>query len=135
MEIAFRTQKIAIASIGVLLLAPVLFAQQNFQYEAWHGHSRPPHIKKAGGFGNLTIDDHGVSFEEKYKDNKPKKHPHAWHWDYQDIQQLRISPKSLKVLTYQDNNWKFGADREYEFDLRSDDSFERAYQVLKARLD
>jgi hypothetical protein len=135
MEMAFRTEKRAIACISGLLLAPALLAQQNFQYDAWHGHSRPPHIRKAGGLGTLTIDDTGVSFQEKYKDGKPPKHPHAWHWDYQDIQQLKISPKSLTVLTYKDNKWKLGADREYDFDLVTEDSFEDAYHVLRTRLD
>jgi hypothetical protein len=136
---AFRTEKRtetrAIALIIGLLLSPALFAHQSFQYEAWHGHSRPPHIRKAGGVGTLTIDDAGVSFEEKYKGSKAPKHPHAWRWDYQDIQQLKIAPKSLTVLTYKDNRWKLGADREYEFDLVSDKTFEDAYNVLKSRLD
>jgi hypothetical protein len=133
MEMEFRAEKRAIALIAGLLLSPALFAQQSFQYQAWHGHSRPPHIKKAGSFGTLTINDTGVLFQEKYKDAKAPKH--AWHWDYQDIQQLKISPKSVTVLTYKDNKWKLGADREYEFDLVSDDSFENVYQVLKTRLD
>jgi hypothetical protein len=46
--------------------------------------------------GTLTITDAGVSFEEKYKNGKPK-HPHAWRWDYQDIQQLKIARRGLLV--------------------------------------
>jgi hypothetical protein len=131
----FRTEKRTIALITGLLLSPALFAQQSFQYEAWHGHSRPPHIKKAGGFGMLTISDTGVSFQEIYKDGKTPKHPHAWRWDYQDIQQLKVAAKSLTVLTYKDNKWKLGADRKYEFALVSGKTFEAAYRVLKGRLD
>jgi hypothetical protein len=134
MEMAFRTEKRIGAFITGLLLSPALFAQQSLQYQAWHGHSRPPHIRKAGGFGTLTIDDTGVSFQETYK-GKPPKRPHAWHWDYRDIQQLKIDPKSLTVLTYQDNKWKLGADREYEFDLVSDKTLRDAYDVLRMRLD
>jgi hypothetical protein len=118
--------------IGLALLTPAAFAQQEFQYEAWHGHSRPPHIKRAGNLGTLTITNVGVSFEETTKDGK---NPHSWRWDYQDIQQLKIAPKSLTVLTYKDNKWKLGADREYEFDLVSDKTFEDAYNMLKKRLD
>ena len=121
--------------IGLALLTPAAFAQPEFRYEAWHGHSRPPHIKKAGNLGTLTITNAEVSFEETYKDGKKPEHPHAWHWDYQDIQQLKIAPKSLFVLTYKDNKWKLGADREYEFDLVSDKTFEDAYNMLKNRLD
>ena len=131
----FRAEKPIIACIGSLLLAPALFAQHSFQYEAWHGHSRPPHIKKAGNLGTLTISDTAVSFEETYPNGKKPKHPHAWHWDYQDIQQLKVTPKSLTVLTYKDNKWKLGADREYEFDLVSDKTFHDVYAVLKNRLD
>ncbi len=132
---AFRTEKRAIAFVSGLLLVPALFAQPSFQYKVWHGHSRPPHIRKAGGFGTLTINDAGVSFQETYKQGKAPKHPHAWHWDYQDIQQLKIAPKSLTVLTYRDNKWKLGADREYEFDLVSETTFENAFDFLKGRLD
>ena len=121
--------------IGLALLSPAMFAQQEFRYEAWHGHSVPPLIKKAGNMGTLTITETGVSFEEAYKDGKKPKHPHAWRWAYQDIQQLKMAPKSLTVLTYKDNKWKLGADREYELDLVSDKTFEDAYGFLKGRLD
>lgn len=132
---AFRIEETTIGCIAGLLLAPALFAQHSFQYDAWHGHSRPPYVSKSGGLGMLTIDDAGVSFQEKYQNGKPPKHPHTWHWDYQDIQQLKISPRSLSVLTYKDNKWKLGADRQYDFNLVSEDSFEESYQVLKSRLD
>jgi hypothetical protein len=46
-----------------------------------------------------------------------------------------MGPTSLTVLTYQDNKWKLGADREYKFDLVSDKTFEDPYQFLKGRLD
>lgn len=132
---AFRIEKRVGAFLTALALSPALFAQQSFEYEVWHGHSRPPHIKRAGQFGKLTIDRQGVSFEESYKNGKPPKHPHSWHWDYPDIEQLKISPKFLSVLTYKDNKWKFGADREYQFDLPSGKTFTDAYQVLNSRLD
>jgi hypothetical protein len=136
MEMEFRTKKRTLAILsGLAFLAPAGVAQQDLRYDAWHGHSRPPHIKKAGNMGTLTITDAGVSFEEAYKNGKTPKHPHAWRWDYQDIQQLKIAPKSLTVLTYKDNRWKLGADREYQFDLVGDKTFEEAYQRLKGRLD
>lgn len=131
---ALRAEKRIGAFLTALLLAPALLAQQNFQYHVWHGHSRPPHIRKAGGFGTLTIDAAGVSFQETYK-GKPPKHPHAWHWNYEDIQQLKVEPNSLTVLTYKDTWWKMGADREYEFDLDSGKTFEEVYSFLESRLD
>ena len=131
----FRAEKKVIAFISGLLLVPALFAQQSIQYEAWHVYSRSWRISHPRALGTLSITDSGVSFQEKYADAKTPKHPHAWHWDYQDIRQLKISPKSVTVLTYKDNKWKLGADREYEFDLVSDDSFEKVYHVLNTRLD
>jgi hypothetical protein len=124
----------AAALASLVLLAPAAFAQ-DLKYDVWHGHSRPPHVKKAGNMGTLNITDAGVSFEETYKNGGKPKHPHTWRWDYQDIQQLKIAPKSLTVLTYKDNKWKLGADREYQFDLLADKTFEDAYQLLKGRLD
>lgn len=134
MELRIEKRTLALLT-GLLFAAPAGFAQQEFQYEAWHGHARPPHIKRAGNLGALTISTSGVSFAETYKDGKKPKHPHIWHWDYQDIQQLKLSPKALTVLTYQDNKWKLGADREYEFSLLSDRTFEDAYPMLNAHLD
>jgi hypothetical protein len=120
--------------ISLALLVPASFAQ-DLRYDARHGHSGPPFIKKAGNMGTLTITDAGVTFEETYKNGKKPKHPHASRWDYQDIQQLKIAPQSLTVLTYKDNRWKLGADREYRFDLIGDKTFEDAYRLLKGRLD
>jgi hypothetical protein len=109
-------------------------AAATLRYDVWHNHSRPPHIRKAGNMGVMEITASGLSFEETYKDKKPK-HPHAWKWAWDDIQQLTIAPKKITVLTYKDNGWKLGADREYEFDLRGDRTFEDAYAALKERLD
>jgi hypothetical protein len=83
----------------------------------------------------LTITDSGLSFQESYLNKKKPKHPHAWSWSYQDIQQLEVAPKTLRVLTYKDNKWKLGADRKYRFDLASGGSFSDAYQFLKDKLD
>ena len=134
MEMAFRVEKRALACISALLLAPALVAQPSFRYNARHAHSRPPHLKKAGCEGTLTFNASGVSFEEARPNAKPRKHPHAWHWAYQDIQQLQISPKSVLVLTYKDRVWKLG-DQEYDFDLDSKETFKDAYHLLKTRLD
>ena len=123
----FRIKKRTIARIGGLLLAQALFGE-SFQYQVRHLYWRPPHIRKSGDVGTLTVNDTGVSFQSS-------KHRESWRWAYPDIQQLKISPKSLSVLTYKDNKWKLGADRQYDFDLVSDGSFENAYHVLAARLD
>jgi hypothetical protein len=137
---AFRieTRTLTLLS-GLALMATASLAQQELRYEVWRGQSRvahlPPHIKKIGNMGTLTVTEAGIAFEETGTGGKKLKHPKAWRWAYQDIQQLKISPKSLTVLTYRDNKWKLGADREYDFDLVADKTFEEAYQLLKGRLD
>ena len=82
---ALRVEKRALAFVGALLVVPGLFAQQSFQYEVWRGHSRiytmPPHVKKSGDAGTLTITETGVSFQKKYKDGKAPKKPVMWHWE------------------------------------------------------
>src|ERR1017187_10387538 len=131
----FRIEKrIGAFVIGLALLAPAGFAQ-DLRYDVWHGHPGLRLKKKAGNMGTLTITAAGVSFEEAYESGKKPRHPHAWRWDYQDIQQLKIAPQSITVLTYKDDKWKLGADREYQFDLVGGKTFEAAYSVLKNRLD
>ncbi|HKW98622.1 MAG TPA: hypothetical protein VJN43_12875 [Bryobacteraceae bacterium] len=130
-----RTGAFIVAPLLAALFAPAAPAQQNFQFEVSRRHSRALHIKKAGGLGTLTIDEAGVSFLQKYKNGKAPKHPQAWHWDYQDIQQLKVEPMALTVLTYKSNKWKLGADRVYDFDLVSEKTFEEAAVFLQSRLD
>ncbi len=130
----FRSQKAFGAVVAVLLTAaPAAFSQQQFRYEVRHGHSRPPHIKKAGGIGTLTITDKGISFADAGNEGKTSKH--VWKWEYKDIQQLQMSPKTIRVLTYNVNRWKLGADREYRFDLVAGGGFTDAHEFLKDRLD
>jgi len=131
----FRIKKTTIACISGLLLAPALFAQQSIQYEVWHLLSRSSRVSHPRALGTLTITDSGVSFQEKYKSGKTPKHPHVWRWGYQDIQQLKMYSKSLTVRTYHGTKWKLGADREYQFDLLSDKTFDDSYGFLKTRLD
>ena len=130
---ALRIEKRAIAFITGLLLSPTIFAQQSFQYDVRHRQLRVPF--KADDRGTLTIDNTGVSFLQRQKDDKQTKHSRVWHWDYQDIQQLKVAPKTLTVLTYKDNKWKLGEDREYNFEVISKNTFEETYVLLKNRLD
>ena len=110
----FRTKKRTLAVLsGLILLAPAVCAQQELRYEAWHVHSRSARVSQARRVGTLIISETSLSFQETYRSGKTPKHPHAWNWGYQEIQQLKMLPKSVTVLTYKDNKWKFGADREY----------------------
>lgn len=124
---AFRTQK----GVGFLIafglwLLPAARAQQELRYEARHDHWR------GACTGILRIDERGVAFQEVKKNNQ--KGSHAWEWPYQEIQQLELAPGKLRVLTYKDSRWKLGADREYEFTVRSG-TLQEAYSFLRNRLD
>ena len=134
---AFRIEKRTRAILtGLLFFAPATFAQQEFHYEAWHGHSRVTNLMmKSRGFGRLTISSTGVSYQEITVNGEAPKHPHAFRWNYQDIQELQMAPRSLTITTYKDIKWKLGADRSFRFDLLGNQTFVSAYQYLKGRLD
>ena len=115
---AFRGKE---AALAIVILAQAAAAQE-FRYQARHDHLRK------SGVGTLVIDGKGVSFAEAEGD-------HRWTWEWQDVQRLEIAPRTLRVLTYRDNRWRLGADREYRFDLDSGQTFTEAYEFLKDRLD
>ncbi len=120
-----RRQKAAGRFIALaLLLAPAVFAAEpELRFDVRHDHLR------SGGPGTLTITKEGLSFAEA------KKNKHAWNWRWDDIQQLEMAPRTVRVLTYKDSAWKLGADKEYRFDLLSGGTFAPAYEFLKNRLD
>jgi hypothetical protein len=136
---AFRIEKRTGAFVIALAVTAASGLGQQLQYQVWRGKSRvanlPPRFRRVGNMGTLTVSVTGIAFEETGKGEKKPKHPERWQWDYQDIQQLKISPKSMTVLTYKDDAWKLGADRQYEFDLVLGGSFTDAYELLKNRLD
>lgn len=76
--------------------------------------------------GALTVDERGVA----YRDGK-----NALSWAYEDIQRLTLAPNELHVLTYQDQRWKLGADREYRFRAAEGRPFVDAYQLLRGHMD
>jgi hypothetical protein len=80
--------------------------------------------------GTLSIDERGVSYQETGKN-----HQRHVSWSYRDIQQLELSPARLRVLTYEGNRWKLGADRSYTFDALAGQDFTDSYPLLKDRLD
>jgi hypothetical protein len=121
----FRIEKTSWLTF-LLLAAPALLAAAD--YPARHDHARK------GCTGTLTIDARGVAYREQAR-KKKRKHPHDWTWDFQDIQQLELSPKRLRVLSYRDNKWKLGADREYTFEALGAADFASAYALLKDQLD
>ena len=124
---AFRTEKrTGIVAILALCVAPGLFAQKELRFEVRHDH-----LWKHGD-GTLVITERGISFQEL---TKKKQVRHAFELNYQDIQELKLSPAKLTLVTYKDRKWLLGMDKEYEFTLTPGQSFSEVYTLLKDRLD
>ncbi len=111
---------------------------QTLQFDVRHERALLDHP------GRITIDERGLQYDQVLtpkqagKVAKGKKPPRleSTRWDYQDIQQLWLSPDKLVILTYTDRKWLLGVDREFEFYTRvKDQSFTPAYDLLKAKLD
>ena len=85
----------------------------------------------------LTISEKGVGYQQVLSDGKGKKHPklESVQFDYQDIQELWVSPDKLVLVTYKDRKWLLGVDKEFEFFLTKGKSFDAAYSMLKDKLD
>jgi len=116
----FRTEK----TISAILM---------LSFAAWGGplsvQVRHQHLRK-GATGQIEIGENSISFKEAGKNSK-----HSWDWKYEDIQQLTLSPTELRILSYDDERWQFGRDREYVFDQLPKDFATQVYSLLGTRLD
>jgi hypothetical protein len=88
----------------VILVAASAFAQP-FTYQVRHKHLH------GGAAGTLRIGADSISFTEQ--SNKGK---HSREWTYAGIQQLSLAAKELRILTYEDQKWQLGRDRDFVFD-------------------
>jgi hypothetical protein len=111
MEMAFGK------TAGCLILAATLASATQFTVR--HEHLR------GGCAGVMTVDENGVSFTGAKK--------HAWSWKYEDIQELRLAPESIYILTYKDSKLRLGKDREYNFSGKI--PAEELYALLRERMD
>jgi hypothetical protein len=103
---------------GCLILAGAAIAsaaQFPMRHEHWRGHCD----------GVLTVDEKGVSFAGPQK--------YSWSWQYRDIQQLKLSPDEVSVVTYEDSKLMPGRDRSYRF--TGSVPAAELYALLKDRLD
>lgn len=119
---AFRAKEAAIA-FGLTLSMAAYGAEVSVPV-------RHDHVLLSEGAGTLAATDTGLSFKET-----GKRAEHGWTLAWEEIQQLWISPKKVRVLSYADTWWKLGADREYELEAAPGANFEILYSALKARLD
>lgn len=95
--------KAAISAILILCGHNVAAAQPG-TYEVRHKHFRN------GRPATLRISDDSISYEEHGKKRE------AAQWKYQDIQQLILSPETLRITTYTGQQLQLGRDRVYLFD-------------------
>jgi hypothetical protein len=78
-----------------------------------------------GCSGVLTVEAAGIRFSGEKG--------HSWSWSYPDIQQLKLEPRDVHILTYKDRKLRLGADQAYDFtgEIPSGE----LYQVLRDRMD
>ena len=98
---AFRIEK----TIGAILIFSVTAGCQPLSYQVRHRHLH------GGKVGTLQIDADSISFQEQSKNGR-----HSHQWKYGEIQQLSLSSSELKILTYDDQKWELGRDRDFIFD-------------------
>jgi len=125
--------KLALALLSLLVTTRSYGAE--FRFDVRHERALKDHP------GILIIDDTSVSYQQvltaKQQKKQPKKPPklESVRFDYQDIQELWLSPGKLVLVTYKDRPRLLGIDKEYEFFSVGERSFAEAYPMLKDKLD
>src|SRR5215467_2505406 len=87
------------AASGLILVGMLWASAAEFpvRHEHFHGSCQ----------GVMTVDGAGVRFMGEKG--------HAWFWRYEELQQLRLEPEKIHILSYKDSKLRMGADREFEF--------------------
>ena len=116
---AFRTEE----GIGALLILSAAGFAQPFSYPVRHEHLH------GGAMGTLEIGAGTVAFKEQSKGGKDSR-----QWTYEDIQQLSLSAGTLRLITYQDQKWQLGRDREFVFDRLPAGMAKRVSPFLESKL-
>jgi hypothetical protein len=114
---AFTSEKTA-RIIAVLTLAAGAAWAAEIKFPVRHEHLRK------GCAGTMTVDDKGIYFHGA-KD-------HVWSWEFQDIQELKLAADRIHLVSYWDNKWRLGADREFDFSGKIP---RELYAIWKDRLD
>jgi hypothetical protein len=123
MEMAFRS-KTQIGALLILAFGASLSAAEPLTFQVRHRHMRK------GIEGKLRVADSGIVFEEA---GEHRAHSRVWQFD--DIEQLTLSPDALRIVTYEDQRWEPGRDREFVFDRLPPDFAAKLYPIFSRRLD
>jgi hypothetical protein len=102
------------------------FAQQG----VWQ--VRHQHLRK-GAMGTLRVTANSIEFDERDKKNRATAHSRVWK--FEDIRQLTLGTKTLRILTYEDQRWELGRDREFVFDQLPAAMVTDLYAAWRDRLD
>jgi hypothetical protein len=119
---ALRSEAQIGALVMVGLCAPLLAADAPYEVRHRHLHG--------GTTGVLRVADDAISFQEagKHKD-------HSREWRFAEIQQLTLSDRTLRVLTYEDDAVKFGRDRRFVFDQLPEGMAAQLFPLFSRRFD
>jgi len=93
---------------------------------------RHVHLRK-GAVGTLRVNAASILYEEKDKKGKPNVHSREWR--YSEIQKLALGNTTLRILTYEDQKWELGRDREFVFDHLPPAMTAELYAVWRDKLD
>ncbi|MBL8216663.1 MAG: hypothetical protein JNK87_38445 [Bryobacterales bacterium] len=118
---AFGSEAYGRAAIGVMVLVMSAAAAER-QVAVRH-----PHLYKEGA-GTLALEPSGLTYQETGKPG------HSWSVRWDDVQQLWVSAGEMRVLTYRDQRWQLGRDREFELAAAEGVTFTPWVTELKEQL-
>lgn len=120
---ASRSKTPAVALL-ILAFGMPLEAAEPLVFQVRHRHLR------RGAEGTLRVGDDGITFAEAGRSKA-----HSRQWRFEEIEQLTLSPDTLRILTYEDQHMRFGRDREFVFDALPKDLAARLYPFFSRLLD
>lgn len=95
---------------------------QEFTFAVQHNHT----FKSCKG--NLVINGEGIEYRTSHKE-------HARRWTFTDIKMIKlVSPKEVKVLTYESKRLKLGRDETFEFKVLNGEVAQDVNDFLLSRV-
>jgi hypothetical protein len=119
-----NAMKLIVFSMVMGLMMLLAGSARAATFDVRHKHARK------GAPGVLDVGETSIAFKEI-----GKKAEHSRDWKYEDIQQLTLSPGELHIITYEDQKWQLGRDREYVFDQIPKELAEQLYPFFRVKMD